>query len=122
MHHTTRNYFLPIIIGTALSIAAFLSILWFVDPFTSGRIPHVFFYLTLFLSLTGLMTLIGAWARKTMAPGMFTEQLRISFRQAILLSLLILALLILQVLNLLFWWVGVSIILFIITLEIFLNA
>ncbi len=122
MHNTTRNYLVPISIGTLLSVAAFLSVLWFVDPFTSGLLQHIFFYLTLFLASAGLMTLVGIQLRKKVAPGMFTEQLRTSFRQGILLSLMVIGLLILQVSGLLFWWVGLTLVLFIITVEIFLNS
>jgi hypothetical protein len=122
MHHTTRTYLIPISIGTILSLAGLFSVLWSVDPFTSGAIGHFFFYLTLFLSLAGLFTIAGITLRKRFSPGMYTEQLRMSSRQAILLAILIIALLILQVSGLLLWWVALTLILFIITLEIFLNA
>lgn len=122
MHHTTRTYIFPITMGTLLSLGAFASILWSVDPFTAGVVSHIFFYLTLFLSLSGLLTLGGILFRKRFSPGMFTELVRDSFRQALLLSLLIIGLVLLQVFSLLFWWVGLSLILFIITVEIFLNA
>lgn len=122
MHHTTRTYLIPISLGTILSLAALISVLWSVDPFTSGTLGHLFFYLTLFLTLCGIITIIGITLRKRFSPGMYTEQLRISARQAILLSLLIIALLILQVFGLLLWWVGLTLVLFIITVEIFLNA
>ncbi len=122
MHHTTRNYLIPISIGTLLAIAAFISVLWFVDPFASGLVQYFFFYLTLFLASTGILTLTGIIIRKKVSPGMFTEQLRISFRQGVLLSFLILGLLILQVSNLLLWWVGLTLVLFIIALEVFLNS
>lgn len=122
MHHTTRTYLIPITIGTLLSLAAFASVLWSVDPFTSGVIGHLFFYLTLFLSLCGLITIAGISFRKRYTPGMYIEQLRLSARQAVLLSVLIVALLVLQVFGLLLWWVGLTLVLFIITLEIFLNA
>jgi hypothetical protein len=122
MHHTTRTYLIPLSFGTVLSLAAFASVLWFIDPFKSGTIGHVFFFLTLFLALCGIITLAGIFLRKRFAPGMFTEQLRISFRQAFLLSLLIISLVILQIFSLLFWWVGITLVLFIITVEIFLNA
>ncbi|HEX3095792.1 MAG TPA: hypothetical protein VHQ20_01595, partial [Patescibacteria group bacterium] len=89
MHHTTRNFLLPIGIGTLLSLGAFISVLWFVDPFTSGLLPHLFFYLTLSLTLIGLFTFIGAFFRRRYSPGMFSEQLRVSFRQAVLLAGLI---------------------------------
>ena len=122
MHQTTRSYIIPIGFGSLLSFAAFASVLWFIDPFTSGWPGHAFFYITLFLSLTGILTILGIVFRKRFSPGMFTEQMRISFRQAVLLSLLIIGLIILQIFSLLFWWVGLTLILFIITVEIFLNA
>ncbi len=122
MHHTTRSYILPISLGTLLCLAGFGSVVWSVDPYTSGWVGHIFFFITLFLSLIGILTLAGIIFRKRFAPGMFTEQLRISFRQGFLLALLIISLLILQIFSLLFWWVGLTLILFIITVEIFLNA
>ena len=122
MHHTTSTYLIPIVIGTLLSIAALASVIWSVDPFTSGILGHFFFYFTLFLSLCGLITIGGISLRKRFTPGMYTEQLRVSARQAVLLSILILAFLVLQVFGLLLWWVGLTLILFIITVEIFLNA
>lgn len=122
MHHTTRNYLLPISLGTLLSLAGLVSILWFVDPFTSGLLAHILFYLTLLLTVAGLFTLIGTWLRRRFWPGMFSEQLRVSFRQAFLLAILLIALLLLQLFHVLFWWVGLTLILFIITLEVFFNA
>lgn len=122
MHQTTRTYLIPTTIGTLLSLAAFASVVWSVDPFTSGWTGQIFFFATLFLTLCGLLTLGGIYFRKRFSPGMFTEQLRVSFRQAFLLSLLVIGLVILQIFSLLFWWVGLTLILFIITVEIFLNA
>lgn len=122
MHHTTRSYLIPISIGTLLSLGALASILFFIDPTQSGWASHILFFVTLFLSLCGILTLGGIIVRKRLSPGMFTEQLRISFRQAVLLAILIVGLLIIQLFNLLFWWVGLTLVLFIITVEIFLNA
>lgn len=122
MHHTTRNYLIPISIGTGLSVAAFISVIWFVDPFNSGLLQHFFFYLTLFLACLGVFTLSGILLRKKLAPAMFAEQLSNSFRQGVLLSVLTTGLLLLQVSSLLFWWVALTVVLFIITVEIFLNS
>ncbi len=122
MHHTTRAYILPIVAGTVVGVAAFISILWSVDPFTSGVIPHLFFYLTLFLASGGIFTLLGIWLRKRWIPGVLIKQLQVSSRQALLLSLLITGLVLLQSANLLHWWVGITLVLFIITVEIFFNS
>lgn len=121
MHHTTRTYLIPISIGTLLSLAGLISVLMSVDPFTSGLMGHIFFYITLFISLCGLITIGGITVRKRFAPGMYTEQLRVSARQAVLLAILMVSLLILQVFGLLLWWVALTLILFIITVEIFLT-
>lgn len=122
MHHTTRAYILPLVAGTVVAAAAFISIVWSVDPFTAGIIPHIFFYLTLFLACSGLLTLVGIWLRKRWIPGVLVKQLQVSARQAIMIALLITGLLLLQTANLLHWWVGGTLILFIVTLEIFFNT
>ncbi len=122
MHQTTRNYLVPISFGTIISLAGFISVLYFIDPLTSGYIGHLFFFLTLFLSIYGVMTTLGIITRKRFAPGMFSEQLRNSSRQAILIAILVLSFVILQLFNLLFWWIALTVILFIIVLEIFITA
>ena len=105
-----------------MSVAAFISVLLFIDPFAASPIQHIFFYITLFLACIGLFTLGGLSFRKRFAPGMFVEQLRISARQSILLAFMVISLLALQSFGLLYWWVGLTLILFIITVEIFLNS
>lgn len=122
IHHTTRTYILPLIVGTILSLAAFLSVLWFIDPFSGGVSAHFFFYLTLFLTTVGAFTLLGILLRKKFSPAILSEQLALSLRQAVLLALLLSGFLILRVNHLLFWWVGVILILFIITVEVFFNV
>ncbi len=122
IHHTTKAYILPLIAGTLLSFSAFLSVIWFVDPFVGGVSAHFFFYLTLFLTSAGAFTLLGVVLRKKLSPGIINDQMVVSFRQAILLSLLLSGLLLLKANHLLFWWVGITLILFIITVEVFFNA
>ena len=122
LHHTTKTYILPLLIGTALSLAAFGSILAFVDPFTAGAVPHIFFYLTLFLTVSGVTTLLAIAIRKKFVPGILVDQLATSMRQGILVGIMFTGMLILQSQNLLYWWVGLTLILFIITVEVFFNA
>lgn len=122
MHHTTKTYILPLIAGTILSFAAWLSVLWFVDPFSTGILSHSFFYLTLFLTAVGAFAILGIALRKRYLPGIMSEQLATSLRQAVLLAVLLTGLLLLQANNLLYWWIGAIMILFIITIEIFFNA
>lgn len=122
MHHTTRAYILPILAGTLLSLLALCSIIWFTDPYTSGYTPHLFLYITTFLTATGVFTLLGIQLRKKFIPGILVEQLRVSFRQALLIAILLIGLLILQAAGLMLWWVALTLMLFIITVELFFNV
>lgn len=122
LHHTTRTHILPLIVGTLIALAAFASVLWFIDPYTTGIGSHFFFYLTLFLSSGGIFAIAGILIRKKFMPGILAEQMSASIRQAILLSLLVTGLVMLQTFNVLMWWVAATLILFIIILEIFFNV
>jgi len=122
MHHTTRAYFVPVGAGTLFSLLALVLIVWFVNPFAAGAIAHTFFYISLFLSAVGIFTLIGVQLRKRLLPGILVEQLRVSFRQAFLIGIIITGLILLQANDLLFWWVGLTLILFITSIEVLFNT
>lgn len=122
MARTLSTYLALIISGTVLAGLAFVSVLFFVDPTVAGWVGHSFFFLALFLFTAGLSTLCGLFIRNIISKDTIANKAQISFRQGLLIATLVIALIILQMLNLLFWWVGITIILFIITLEIFLNA
>lgn len=105
MQLKTFNYFL---IGSSiLAILGLLVVVNSFDPQKDGLLPVVFFCLTLFLAILGLMSLLLFWARKSIFHYKEnTEQLASqSFRQAIILASLVIISLLLQKSGILHWWV-----------------
>lgn len=116
-----RQQVLLIVISTILSSFSFFSIINFTDPETSGLSTFIFLYLSLFLLSLGIFTLLGLTIRLKVSPGHYVANLYQSFRQALLLSILLVCSFLLLSKNLLFWWVEGSIILFLISIEAFFN-
>ncbi len=110
-------------IGIAVALAAFslASIVNFSDPYAASRLTLVFFYLSLFLFSLGALTLVGILFRHWLSPKLFLINLSASFRQALLISLLVTATFGLLAAKLLFWWVEASLILFFLSIEALLN-
>jgi hypothetical protein len=93
----------------------------FVDPFAAGWLGHTFFYLAFFLMVVGVTTLVGLIVRKRWVQRPYTAMLTDSFRHGVLIAVLMTALLILQSQHLLFWWIILTLILFLMVVEIFMN-
>jgi hypothetical protein len=102
----------------AFSLAAIIN---FSDPFVASRITLLFFYLSLFLFSLSLFTIIGLILRQWLWPKIFVVNLSHSFRQAFLLSILVCASFGLLASRLLFWWVELSLLLFLLCIEILFN-
>ena len=110
-----------IIFSTLLASFSLASIISFTDPFSSSWVTFCFFYASLFLLSLGLFALIGLGLRQWLWPGLYIINLGNSFRQAVLIAILIVASFILLQKGLLFWWVEGSLILFLIFVEGFFN-
>lgn len=110
-----------IIFSTLLAAFSLASIISFTSPEEGSWITLSFFYVSLFLVSLGVFTLIGLGLRVWLVKGLYLINLNNSFRQAILTSILIIASFILLSLHMLFWWVELSLILFLVFIEIFLN-
>lgn len=110
-----------IIFSTVLAAFSLASIINFTDPNSSSRITFAFFYLSLFLFSLGIFTLIGLGLRKALHGGLYVINLNNSFRQGLLLGLLVTVSFLLISLRLLFWWVELSLVLFLAFVEGFLN-
>ena len=123
MTSSLKNYLLLIFLATMLFWAAWILIILKVDPYIGGRNMIILFFISLFLSLTGLLTLIGfllrIWFSKNELINLY---LRPSVRQAILISLCIIVLLSIQILRLVNIWSGLLIVLAILSLEFFFRT
>ncbi len=113
---------IPLIaVGTALCLGSLISVVYLSDPFTDGAMAHAFFYTSLFLTITGLFTVLGLVLRLKLGKGLYINNLAVSFRQAFLVGIFLIASLILLSQGLLFWWVELCLVLFLTFLELFLN-
>ncbi len=82
------------------------AILVYFNPVSSNWLIFVLFYLTLFISSLSFFALIGWFVRRISrrSKNQAIQQLEISFRQGMLLALLLVIVLILQGQRILFWW------------------
>lgn len=100
-----------LVLATLLAGACLAAILIYFDPTVSGSLVFILFYLSLLITSTGIFTLIGLFIRRIsqkrrfpLLPSRATRQLEISFRQGLLLAVILVAALILQSQRILAWW------------------
>lgn len=102
---TLRQYLAWLAIGTLVSWGALALVVTYLNPETAGATGMLFFYLSLFLGLSGTMTLVGfSWRYWRHRDEVLFRHVSISFRQGVLLALAVVIALWLKVNNLLTWW------------------
>jgi hypothetical protein len=116
-----KSQLIFISISSLLTLFSLICIVVFTDPFTSSWITFGFFYISLFLFTLGALTLLGLVIRQVLKHNVYVINLSNSFRQAFLFAILVLVSFALLSNQLLYWWVELSIILFLLFVEIFLN-
>jgi hypothetical protein len=121
MSANPKQHLSLLIFSTVLAAFSLASILNFTDPQTASWVTLGFFYLSMCLFNLGLFTLVGLGLRQWFWPGLYIINLSNSFRQAILISILIAVSFFLLSERLLFWWVEASLILFLAAVEAFLS-
>lgn len=122
LRKTTTTYLIPLVTSTVLALASFVLVLLYINPFHTVWLGHVFFYLTLLLSVCGISTTISLIMRNRFWPGNYTEMFALSLRQGILIAFLVTALVFFETLNVLFWWVALTLILFLLAIEFFFSS
>jgi hypothetical protein len=108
-------------VSTILGLFSLASIVTFTDPERGSWLTFGFFYASLFLVTLGLFTIIGLVYRSFKLNQLHIVNLTQSFRQAFFIAVLAVTTLLLQSQGILFWWVWASLILFFISIEIFVN-
>jgi len=95
-------------IGVAAAFAAWILVLRQIDPDKAGFLGQALFYASTFLFFAGLLILFFTWMRRKIGGSDESALvcIGISFRQGILMSLLLVGLLILQQYRILVWWDG----------------
>lgn len=108
-----KHYLIFITIGTFLCWVAWLMVLFFINPVEAGGMAFIVFYLSLFLALTGTLSLIGFFVRVWFSHELVVfRHLGVSSRQAVWLGALVVVTLLLQSQRLLTWWNALLLILF----------
>ncbi|HTK04630.1 MAG TPA: hypothetical protein VL500_03535 [Candidatus Eisenbacteria bacterium] len=118
---TLRQYLLLMGVGTALAWGAVGIIIATVDPTDTQLVVFGVFYASLWLALTGTLSIIGFVLRVALLKKQLvvSRHVAVSFRQAVLLALLIVVSLFLQSRSLLTWWNAVLIVAALTVLEFF---
>lgn len=115
-----RYYILLILFSTILCVSALTIIIFSINPYEASVLTFAFFYLSLFLSLMGVITIINSVIKKIFVKNkILFRQISASFRQAVLLSLLITICMALQSQRILAWWNMLLLIAVLSTMELF---
>ncbi len=102
---TFRLYLYLMGVASAAAWTAWVVVVHAIDPVHTGPLGFVLFYFTLAIALIGTLSLFGAgvraWSHPEEHPSRHTIR---SFRQSILLTLLILSMCFMLSANVLRWW------------------
>ncbi len=103
---------LPAILGF---VGIVLTILYS-SPTHSGIV--LLFYVLVFVTVFSFVIAVEIFARKRLVQAHFNQLIKSAVRQSFFLAVLVVSLLYLQAENLLLWWVGLSVVLFFMCLDI----
>lgn len=96
-----------------------LAMILFADPFKIGLFGIAFFYISLIVFCISVLTLFFYSIRFKSYQGLHAERLKIAYREAGLLTFLIIGSLFLSSKQILFWWIELIFILAVVSVEIF---
>ena len=117
---TLKSYLWGMRFSTFLALSAWLLVIFYTDPEKGGAPVKFVFYLTLFLLLSGIFILMLSFLRRKIGKdGVVISDLGMSFRQGALLSLLVIALLVIQSFRYLTWWDGLLVVAGVFLLELY---
>jgi len=111
---TLRTCILGMIISTFLCFVSLILILLYINPETAGFIGAILFFLVLFLFLSGFFGVLGFYLRTKLSKNKTGfHQIGVAFRQGVFFSLIFTGMLVLQILEMFYFW---SVALFIISI------
>ncbi len=102
---TLQSYLWGVRIGTVIGFVALCAVVFLTDPIDIGNIAFVLFYLTFFLTASGVSVLILTWLWKKKAKEIFTlGEVGMAVRQGVLIGLLVTVIVGMQQMQVLMWW------------------
>lgn len=112
-----------IALATVVSWAAWVLVVWKLDPFTSASLALPLFFASSLLAFSGTFTLVLFFLKKWRAGDhVYLKHVTISLRQGILLSTCTCICLLLLMLGLLRIWNGLLLVAFMMLLEFYLSG
>ncbi|EKD43966.1 MAG: hypothetical protein ACD_72C00054G0003 [uncultured bacterium] len=114
-----KQYLVLMATGTALCWISWAFILFNIDPQQAGFLGLSFFYVSLFLGIVGLFSVVGFILKKQQSghDDVVFRQVKKTFKQGILFGVFVIVTLLLLQANLLFWWNAIILALIYILLE-----
>lgn len=109
--------------GTAIAAASWVMVLLFLNPQVTGAVGVVLFFVSFFLVIFGIASIVGYAARRIFRRHEIAFKLvALSFRQAILIAALLTGSLFLQSRGYFTWWTALLLLLFLTLVEAFFAA
>ena len=101
-------FLIGIALTTLMALACLVAILVYLEPSSSDFLIMSLFYLSLFISVSGFLSFVGLLvrrlSRKSRTALSVSCQLWDSFRQSVLLAIILVGALLLQSKSLVYWW------------------
>lgn len=101
-------FLIGIALTALMALACLMAILVYLEPSSSDFLIMFLFYLSLFISVSGFLSFVGLLvrrlSRKSKTALSVNRQLWDSFRQGILLAIILVGALLLQSKSLIYWW------------------
>lgn len=102
-----NRYVLALIVASAVSFLSLFLVMSRLDPFADESIALPLFFISFFLALTSLLSLIGYVIRVVFyRDELFLNHFNVSLRQGVILGVCITGIMGLQVMRTLTWWNG----------------
>ena len=118
----TRSYLFALFCITLFSLGFSVFMIFNTNPYGSDVLTISMFFLSLFIFLTGILTLLGFYFRVKISNNeVFYANFYPAIRQAGLLSFVIIGLLVLNSLKVLTWWDAIMFALAILLLELYFQ-
>lgn len=117
------TYLLAILIATAFGWASWIVVINKLSPFTTPQLALSLFYSSLFVALTGTLSLIIYYIRAWLNKGEVSNtHVNIALRQGVLLSAMICIGILFQRLKVLTWWDGLLLLAIVLLIEFYFMA
>jgi len=101
---TVKQFLILMAVCTVFCAGAWLLVLFYLNPETTGILGFSLFYLSLFFTIVGLLSLLGFFARYLFTRNFPQfEQAHMAFRQALLFGIVVVLSFFLQAQELLSW-------------------